>query len=137
MPQEAGEKMLDYRGGTGQPFRLALDQMIPMRDGVKLSGDIYLPNEGENFPVALLRTISGNQEPRYMSWTKAFVKAGYAVVLQVCRGGTTRTASGTRIFARSPMATIRTSGSGSSRGAMGTLARSACRIRASRRRRPP
>ena len=36
--------------------------MIPMRDGVKLSGDIYLPNEGENFPVALLRTIYGNQE---------------------------------------------------------------------------
>ena len=55
--------MLDYRGGTEQPFRLALDRMIPMRDGVKLSGDIYLPNDGESFPVALLRTIYGNQEP--------------------------------------------------------------------------
>ena len=78
--------MLDYRGGTEQPFRLALDQMIPMRDGVKLSADIYLPNDGESFPVALLRTIYGNQEPRYLSWTKAFVEAGYAVVLQDCRG---------------------------------------------------
>lgn len=78
--------MLDYRGGTAQPFRLTLDQMIPMRDGVNLSTDIYLPNDGESFPVALLRTIYGNQEPRYLSWTKAFVEAGYAVVLQDCRG---------------------------------------------------
>ncbi len=78
--------MLSYRGSTEQPFRLWLDRPIPMRDGVELSADIYLPNEGERFPTLLLRTIYSNQDPRYLRWTAAFVQAGYAVVLQDCRG---------------------------------------------------
>ena len=78
--------MLDCRGGTEQPFRLWLDRPIPMRDGVDLSADIYLPNEGERFPTLLLRTTYSNQDPRYLRWTVEFVKAGYAVVLQDCRG---------------------------------------------------
>ena len=78
--------MLSYRGSTEQPFRLWLDRPIPMRDGVELSADIYLPNEGERFPTLLLRTIYSNQDPRYLRWTAAFVQAGYAVVQQDCRG---------------------------------------------------
>jgi len=71
-----------------QPFRLMLARKIPMRDGVELSADIYLPNEAApaRYPALLLRTIYHSKEPRYVAWAVGFVKAGYAVVLQDCRG---------------------------------------------------
>ena len=83
--------MKSIKGGTEQPFRLMLDRMIPMRDGVGLSADLYLPNgDGPHgngsFPMALLRTIYGKQEPRYVAWARAFLDRGYAAVLQDCRG---------------------------------------------------
>ena len=70
-----------------QPFRLMLHRKIPMRDGVELSADIYLPNPGDGrYPTLLLRTIYHSKDPRYVRWAVGFVKAGYAVVLQDCRG---------------------------------------------------
>ena len=89
-----------------QPFRLMLNQKVPMRDGVSLSADVYLPNprppsenspEGsghgdargngpELYPALLLRTIYHSTDTRYTRWATGFVKAGYAVVLQDCRG---------------------------------------------------
>lgn len=57
-----------------------------MRDGVLLSADIYRPPVGEAFPVLLLRTIYDNQMPRYVEWARRFVQAGFAVVMQDCRG---------------------------------------------------
>ena len=69
-----------------KPFRLLIDQAVPMHDGVRLSADVYLPSTGGPFPALLLRTIYDNQEPRYIRWTRRFVEAGYAVVLQDCRG---------------------------------------------------
>ena len=57
-----------------------------MRDGVSLSADIYHPPGSEPFPTLLLRTIYDNQAPGYMEWTRRFVEAGYAVVMQDCRG---------------------------------------------------
>lgn len=69
-----------------KPFRLHIDHPVPMRDGVRLSADVYLPSTGGPFPALLLRTIYDNQEPRYLQWTCRFVEAGYAVVLQDSRG---------------------------------------------------
>jgi putative CocE/NonD family hydrolase len=71
---------------TGQPLRLQLDVKVPMRDGVLLSADIYRPPQGDAFPVLLLRTIYDNQQARYVEWARRFVEAGYAVVMQDCRG---------------------------------------------------
>jgi putative CocE/NonD family hydrolase len=62
---------------------------VPMRDGVNLSADIWLPasSQGDGpWPALLLRTIYDNQEPRYMGWTRKFIERGYAVVVQDCRG---------------------------------------------------
>ncbi len=59
--------------------------LIPMRDGVKLSTDLYFPKaKGSKFPVILVRTpymkemneLTGNY----------FAKRGYAVAIQDCRG---------------------------------------------------
>jgi putative CocE/NonD family hydrolase len=72
--------------GSTQPLRLKLDVKVSMRDGVLLSADIYRPPTGDTFPVLLLRTIYDNQQGRYVEWARSFVQAGYAVVMQDCRG---------------------------------------------------
>ena len=69
-----------------QPFQVRLDVRVPMRDGVLLSTDIYLPNDGGPFPVLLDRTIYNNQADRGFQWVARFVESGYAVVMQDCRG---------------------------------------------------
>ena len=63
-----------------------IDSKVRMRDGVALSTDIYRPSGAGPFPALLLRTIYDNQEPVYIEWTRRFVEAGYAVVMQDCRG---------------------------------------------------
>ena len=69
-----------------QPMRIQLDVKVPMRDGVRLSTDVYLPPSGGPFPALLSRTIYDNQQQdRYYAWTR-FVENGYAVVMQDCRG---------------------------------------------------
>jgi uncharacterized protein len=77
------------------------DVMVPMRDGVRLATDIYLPPDGAGarFPVILERTPYGKHEPSRSERTHArsmplpraevaryFVEHGYAVVYQDCRG---------------------------------------------------
>ena len=72
-----------------EPGRLKLNIPVPMRDGVNLSADIWLPPSslGDGpWPVLLLRTIYDNQEARYIEWTREFTARGYAVVMQDCRG---------------------------------------------------
>ena len=69
-----------------QPFRIQIDVKVPMRDGVLLSADIYRPNEGSPFPTLLVRTIYDNQGENLVDWASRFVKRGYAVVMQDCRG---------------------------------------------------
>jgi len=68
------------------PYRLLLDQRVAMRDGVELSTDVWLPPEGERFPALLIRNIYNNADRRYLAWMPPFVAAGYAVVMQDCRG---------------------------------------------------
>ena len=56
-----------------------------MRDGVRLSANIFLPSERGRFPAILERTPYGKGEditPNY----QAFVERGYAVVAQDVRG---------------------------------------------------
>ena len=69
------------------------DLMVPMRDGVRLSTDVYLPARdgvvvAEQWPTLLGRT-SYDKESDWM-WVKPvagyFVPRGYAVVLQDLRG---------------------------------------------------
>lgn len=65
--------------------------LIPMRDGVRLSADIYLPDREGKYPVLLMRTYYGkcnfdlsNDESR--EFIRFFVERGYAMVIQDCRG---------------------------------------------------
>lgn len=87
---------------TGELSEAALlsDQMVRMRDGVRLATDVYLPaNDGTRYPVILERTPYDKTAPSRSERTPSnptplgraqvaefFVQAGYAVVYQDCRG---------------------------------------------------
>lgn len=62
-----------------------LDVMVTMRDGVKLSTNIYRPDSSGSYPVLLLRTPYGNNE-KGRQGECFFVQHGYAVVVQDTRG---------------------------------------------------
>lgn len=73
--------------------------MVPMRDGVHLATDVYLPAGDGPFPVLLERTPYDKRGTNHGDFTEAepeprskpeiarwFAEAGYAFVLQDCRG---------------------------------------------------
>jgi putative CocE/NonD family hydrolase len=67
-------------------IRITLDVKIPMRDGTLLAALLYRPAHGEKFPALLIRSPYSTQHPRYMDWSDRFVRQGYAVLQQDCRG---------------------------------------------------
>ena len=70
--------------------RLIKSQMIPMRDGVRLSTDLYFPQKaGEKLPVILIRTPYNkksyrDREKRPRAYI--FASHGFVVAVQDCRG---------------------------------------------------
>lgn len=61
--------------------------MVPMRDGVKLATDIYLPdNLDAPVPVILHRTPYDKSRKGAVEAAEFFTAHGYAVVFQDCRG---------------------------------------------------
>src|SRR5215510_12278915 len=60
------------------------EEMVPMRDGVKLSTIVYLPEGPGPWPVVLVRTPYGKQSQTRSNadWTKN----GFAFVVQDVRG---------------------------------------------------
>lgn len=71
---------------AAQAPRGATEEMTPMRDGVKLATSIYLPKGEGPFPVVLTRTPYGKDAGLSVLSTDRYLKAGYAYVVQDCRG---------------------------------------------------
>lgn len=61
------------------------DVKIPMRDGVKLSANIFLPKAEEKFSVLLIRTPYGKGNEK-LGDGLYYAAQGYVVVSQDCRG---------------------------------------------------
>ncbi|HEY7141589.1 MAG TPA: CocE/NonD family hydrolase, partial [Methylomirabilota bacterium] len=59
---------------------------VPMRDGVKLSTDVYLPDGPGPFPVILIRTPYSNNVDSQVQDGVYFAQRGYAVAIQDVRG---------------------------------------------------
>jgi len=58
--------------------------MVPMRDGVRLATEIYLPQGEGRFPVVLARSVYGRKfGPQ---WGPAWLEKGIAFAVQDCRG---------------------------------------------------
>lgn len=71
-------------------FRVERDVMVPMRDGISLATDVWIPDGGPA-PVLLARLPYGKNNPLLLGIPLfpnifAMLDAGYAVVLQDCRG---------------------------------------------------
>src|SRR5436305_6832947 len=67
-------------------LRAMYDVRVPMRDGVELSADIFLPDDEDRHPVVLSRTPYVKATARSVETGSYFAKAGYAVVLMDVRG---------------------------------------------------
>ena len=57
---------------------------VPMRDGVKLSTDLYLPSGAGKSPVILIRTPYKKELEELQGWY--YARRGYAVAIQDARG---------------------------------------------------
>ncbi len=62
------------------------DVRVPMRDGVRLAADVWRPDTDEPVPVLVSRTPYGREMVALMSEPARLAEAGFAVVLQDCRG---------------------------------------------------
>jgi uncharacterized protein len=58
---------------------------VPMRDGIRLVADVFLPKSTGRWPTVLFRTPYGRKGPSSRSY-RSFVQRGYAVVLEDVRG---------------------------------------------------
>jgi putative CocE/NonD family hydrolase len=67
-------------------IRRLLDVGVPMRDGVRLSVDVFLPPGDEPVPVVLVRTPYNNTDVYYTDQMRFWVDRGYGFVVQDCRG---------------------------------------------------
>jgi hypothetical protein len=65
---------------------MRLDVQVPMRDGVNLSADIYLPKAEGPFPTILIRTPYSNNTPGHIEKGRAAANLGYVCVIQDVRG---------------------------------------------------
>jgi uncharacterized protein len=70
------------------PFRVRtlLGVPVAMRDGVRLSTDVYLPDAPGPFPVILIRTPYNNNVESLVEDGVYFAQRGYAVAIQDVRG---------------------------------------------------
>ena len=67
--------------------------MMPMRDGIRLATDIYIPKTGQKVPIIFSRTpynfnlwVDGKEQTRTMERAYEALKRGYAYVVQNERG---------------------------------------------------
>ena len=65
---------------------MQLDVRVPMRDGVELSADIYLPVGDGPFPTVLVRTPYSNNMEAPIEKARSLANSGYVCVVQDCRG---------------------------------------------------
>ena len=63
-----------------------IDIKSPMRDGVNLSVDLYLPKSDGPFPTVLIRTPYDNNTEELIAKARALANLGFACVVQDTRG---------------------------------------------------
>ena len=82
--ERAYGRKLGLRPATHR-YGAATSIAVPMRDGVELMTDVYLP-EGTAHGTILVRCPYGRSTPYSTFFVRQFVSRGYQVVLQSCRG---------------------------------------------------
>lgn len=80
----AGLALCPLASAAQQPYFHQKEVLIPMRDQTGLATNLFLPQQGGPFPVILMRTPYGKSGQSDQA--KRYCPAGYAVVVQDCRG---------------------------------------------------
>ncbi len=62
------------------------DLGLTLRDGVRLSSDVYLPDGPSPRPAVLVRTCYNKTQPRFLERARLFCQQGYAFVVNDVRG---------------------------------------------------
>ncbi len=65
---------------------MRLNVRTPMRDGVELSSDIYLPRGEGKFPTVLMRTPYDNNGEAMIEKGRRLANNGFSCVIQDVRG---------------------------------------------------
>lgn len=66
--------------------RVLHDQRVPLRDGITLSADVYLPLRAQGLPTIVQWTPYESTRERFISWGVWFAQRGYAAVVVDVRG---------------------------------------------------
>ena len=67
-------------------MRHIFDAKVPMRDGVRLSADVYLPGEEGAYPAILVGTPYDNTMKSHVDMASFFTRHGYAFMVYDVRG---------------------------------------------------
>jgi len=68
-----------------RPFLFEPDVKVAMRDGVRLAANVWRPKAEGRYPVVLMRSPYGKMDEKWDEGRR-YTAAGYAVVVQDCRG---------------------------------------------------
>jgi uncharacterized protein len=80
------ERFLGLPPATRRRVRVEADLAVPMRDGVVLRADRYVPDGEDRAPLVLLRTPYGRKHLWKRLYCRPLARRGYQVVIQSCRG---------------------------------------------------
>ena len=76
--------VLNAAGRRSEAYvRLLHDRRVPMRDGISLSADVYLPLSGGPHPTIVQWTPYESTRERFVGWGAWFAQRGYAAVVVV------------------------------------------------------
>ena len=81
------QSFANYDGDFPESVKAMYHVKVPMRDGVELATDVYLPAAGGSYPTLLVRDIYSNgSTPVRLRYAKFATANGYAFVFQSSRG---------------------------------------------------
>jgi putative CocE/NonD family hydrolase len=72
--------------GDGAALKPVLGLRMPMRDGVELSADVWMPAANGKYPIILVRTPYMKNRWVVDGWAQYFASRGYVYVVQDVRG---------------------------------------------------
>lgn len=82
-----GQSFADYERDFPPGVKAYYHRMVPMRDGVRLATDVYLPEAEGSYPTLLVRDIYSNgSNATRQRYAKFATANGYAFVFQSSRG---------------------------------------------------
>jgi hypothetical protein len=84
-PRSLLERLLGLASATTPRVEIHSDLAVPMRDGVVLRADRYVPAARADAPVVLMRSAYGRKGLWRWLYCLPFARRGYQVVIESCR----------------------------------------------------